>query len=212
MELRTNDDLRTLYRPAQGGAVDKVIDHIDEHCRDFLARSPLMVLSTADENGVCDGSPKGGEPGFVRALDGHRIAWADSSGNNRLDSFENVVANPSVAALFLIPGLSETLRINGTAELTTDPELCEQLSLGGRAAKVVVVVTVAEAYIHCAKALRRAGVWDTETWPADEDIPDAICMLRDHAAIPAETETIREVYDADVEATLWAPGGGNVDT
>lgn len=207
MQLSSTDDLRTLYRPARGGAVDKVIDHIDQHCIEFLAKSPLLVLSTADANGVVDGSPKGGEPGFVEALDPHRIAWADSSGNNRLDSFENIVDNPSVAALFLIPGLPETLRVNGTAELSTDPELCARFTLGGRPTKVVCVVTVTEAYIHCAKALKRSSLWDTDTWLGDDELPDAVCMLRDHAAIDAKVEEIRAGYDDDVDATLWSPGG-----
>lgn len=209
--LTSREDLRTVYRQPRGGAVDKVIHEIDEHCIEFLAKSPFMVLSTADDNGVVDGSPKGGEPGFAAVLDDGRVAWADSSGNNRLDSFENVVRNPSVALLFMIPGLHETLRINGTAELSTDPELCEQFPLGGKPAKVVVAVTVAEAYIHCAKALRRASLWDTESWLPSGEVPSAIEMLRDHAAIDASVDVIAEGYEADTVATLWKPGGGNAE-
>lgn len=205
--LQSNDDLRQIYRPARGGAVNKVISALDHHCREFLSKSPLLVLSTADENGVCDGSPKGGKPGFARAIDDHRVAWADSSGNNRLDSFENIVANSHVAALFLIPGLDETLRINGVAELSTDPALCADFELGGRPAKVVCVVNVSEAYMHCSKALKRAAVWQTESWLGDDEIPDGVCMLRDHAAIDASVDEIRSAYDEDVEATMWTPGG-----
>lgn len=212
MALSSTEDLRTIYRPARGGAVNKVIHELDQHCVDFLAKSPILVLSTADANGVCDGSPKGGQPGFAQVIEGNRIAWADSSGNNRLDSFENIVDNPNVAVLFLIPGLDETFRINGTAELSTDPELCAQFELGGRAAKVVCVVTVAEAYLHCAKAIKRSGIWDTDTWASDDELPDGVCILRDHAAIPAEVDEIRAGYDADVDDTLWKPGGGNVET
>lgn len=208
MTLHSTDDLRQIYRPARGGAVNKVIHEIDQHCRDFLARSPLLVLSTADENGVCDGSPKGGAPGFARALDDHRIAWADSSGNNRLDSFENIVANSHVAALFLVPGLDETLRVNGVAELSTDEEVCADFELGGRAAKVVCIVNVHEAYIHCAKALKRSALWDTGSWPQGDEIPDAVCMLRDHAAIDVDVDELRAGYAADVDDTLWKPGGG----
>ena len=211
MALTSRDDLRTIYREAKGGAVDKVIHELDHHCVNFLAKSPFMVLSTADENGVVDGSPKGGEPGFARVLADGRVGWADSSGNNRLDSFENVVINPSVAMLFMIPGLNETLRINGTAELLTDPELGEQLSLGGRPAKVVVAVTVEEAYMHCAKAFRRASLWDPETWSAEDALPSGVEMLRDHAAIDAPVEVIAEHYEADTKATLWAPGGGTAE-
>ncbi len=208
MALTSRDDLRTIYREARGGAVDKVIHELDHHCSDFLAKSPFMVLSTADADGTVDGSPKGGEPGFASVLDAGRVAWADSSGNNRLDSFENVVDNPSVALLFMIPGLHETLRINGTAELVTDPDLCEQFSLGGKPAKVVAVVTVTEAYMHCAKALRRARLWDTDSWTEKNELPSGVEMLRDHAAIDAPVDVIAEGYEADVKATLWNPGGG----
>jgi len=205
--LKSAADLRTVYRDASGGAVDKVITELDEHCRQFLEQSPFMVLSTADADGVVDGSPKGGEPGFVKMLDAHRVAWADSSGNNRLDSFENVVANPSVAVLAMIPGLAETLRINGTAELVTDPQMCAEFSLRGKPAKVVVVVTVAEAYVHCSKALKRSSLWQPESWAQAADLPDAVCMIRDHAALDVAPELMREFYDADAEATLWEPGG-----
>lgn len=207
MQLTSTQDLREIYRPARGGAVDKVIDHLDHHCAEFLAKSPLFVLSSADGNGVCDGSPKGGAPGFVQALDERRLAWADYSGNNRLDSFENMVDNNSVALLFLIPGLDETLRVNGSAALSTDPELCAQLSVGERPARVVAVVTVDEAYIHCAKALRRASIWDTDSWLDPTDVPSGVCILRDHAAIEADIEVLDEGYQRDVDATLWKAGG-----
>ena len=105
MTLNTVADLRAIYRPAAGPPIDKVIHALDDHCRDFLAKSPFFVLSTADGEGRCDGSPKGGLPGFVEMLDERRVAWADYSGNNRLDSFENLVDNDHVALLFLIPGL-----------------------------------------------------------------------------------------------------------
>lgn len=207
MALSSNDDLRTIYRPAQGGAVDKVIHTLDDHCEDFLRRSPFMVLSTAGTDGTVDGSPKGGEPGFVRMLGPTQIAWADSSGNNRLDSFENMVANPHVACLFMIPGLNETLRINGTAELRTDPDLLDAFAFGDRPAKVVAVVTVSEAYVHCAKAFRRASLWEPDAWPDADDLPNGVAILRDHAEIEAPVDAIIEVYEQDVADTLWAPGG-----
>ena len=209
MALTSTDDLRTIYRPAQGGAVDKVIHELDRHCVDFLEKSPFMVLSTADAEGNADGSPKGGQPGFARVLNEGQIGWADSSGNNRLDSFENIVANASVACLFMIPGLDETLRINGTAELRTDADLCAAFAFGDRPAKVVAVVSVVEAYMHCAKAYRRAGLWDPTTWPSDDDRPDGVEMLRDHASLDTPLEKIRHWYDEGSEATLWVPGGSD---
>jgi uncharacterized protein len=212
MELTSREALRTIYRPASGGAVDKVIHRLDEHCVNFLAKSPFMVLSTADENGVVDGSPKGGLPGFAQALDGEHVAWADSSGNNRLDSFENVVANPHVALLFMIPGLDETLRVNGTASLSTDPTLCERFSFASAAARVVVVVEVAEAYLHCAKAFRRANLWDPDSWPTADELPSGIEILRDHAKIEGGLEVLEDMYQKDAAATLWKPGGSAKQT
>ncbi len=207
MTIESVGDLRQFYRPAAGGAVTKVIGALDEHCRDFLAKSPFFVLSTADRDGRCDGSPKGGAPGFVEMLDEHHVGWADYSGNNRLDSFENVVDNARVALLFLIPGLDETLRINGVAQLSTDPDLGERFAVGGRPAKVVVVVAVEEAYVHCAKALRRGALWEAESWIDAVDRPNAAAMIKDHAAIDVPAEVVEKALERDLDATLWKPGG-----
>jgi uncharacterized protein len=205
--LTSGDDLRSIYRSPGRGALDKVIGHLDRHCEEFLAKSPFFVLSTASANGVCDGSPKGGPAGFARVIDEHRLGWADLSGNNRLDSFQNLVTNDSVALLFMIPGLDETLRVNGRAELIVDPRLSEMFAIDGKPARVVVVVTVAEAYIHCAKALRRAGLWSRDTWLDDADRPEASCILKDHAAADVDASVIRDALEKNLQATLWEPGG-----
>jgi PPOX class probable FMN-dependent enzyme len=209
MRLASVDDLRTVYRPPARGPIDKVIHQLDEHCFEFLAKSPFFVLSTANADGECDGSPKGGPPGFVEALDEHRLAWADYSGNNRLDSFQNLVTNPGVALLFLIPGLDETLRVNGIADVVTDASLRERFAVNGKAARVVVVVTVQEAYIHCAKALRRAELWSTDHWLAADELPSAACIVKDHASIDAPIDAIERAREANLEATLWEPGGSD---
>ena len=208
MDLTSTEDLRTVYRQPRSGPLDKVIHQLDEHCVEFLAHSPFFVLSTANSDGVCDGSPKGGPAGFVQALDGSRLAWADYSGNNRLDSFTNLVDNPSVGLLFMIPGMDETLRVNGRARLISgDEELGERFAVNGRAAKVVVVVEVDEAYVHCAKALRRGGLWDTGSWPSADERPSAACMLRDHIGLEVEAEALGEALEQDTQATLWSPAG-----
>ncbi|MGI9645366.1 MAG: MSMEG_1061 family FMN-dependent PPOX-type flavoprotein [Ilumatobacteraceae bacterium] len=209
MRLESVADLRTVYRPPGRGAVDKVIDHIDAHCADFLAMAPFFVLSTAASDGTCDVSPKGGPPGFVEALDDRRLAWADYSGNNRLDSLENVAGNDHVAILVFIPGMDETLRVNGRAELTTDSELCARFEMNEKPARVVVVVTVQEAYIHCAKALRRGAMWSPESWPADDELPSAACILKDHAAVDVDPAVIESALEREYDATLWEPGGGD---
>lgn len=211
MRLASVDDLRTVYRQPGRGPIEKVIHRLDEHCADFLAKSPFLVLSTADADGRCDGSPRGGPAGFVQVLDEHRLAWPDYSGNNRLDSFQNIVTNPGVALLFVIPGLDETLRVNGTAEVVADEELCRELSIDGKPARVAVVVTVAEAYIHCAKALRRAGLWTPESWLSAEELPSAACIVKDHANVDADIEVIEAARERDLAATLWQPGGMPVE-
>lgn len=209
MSISSQDELRTVYREAGGVPLDKVINKLDAHCVDFLAKSPFMVLSTADADGVVDGSPKGGTPGFARVLDDGSVAWPDSAGNNRLDSFENIVRNPSVGLLFMIPGLDETLRVNGTAELVTDPELCSLFSLGTKPAKVVVRVAVEEAYVHCAQAFRRSSLWEPSTWIGDEERPNGVAMLKDHASMTETVDSLQELYDAGLNEQIWEPGGGD---
>jgi PPOX class probable FMN-dependent enzyme len=207
MRLGSVDDLRAIYRQPGRGAIDKVIHRLDRHCEDFLAKSPFFILSTANANGVCDASPKGGPPGFVQVLDDQHLAWADFAGNNRLDSFQNLVTNASVALLVLIPGLDETLRVNGEAELVTDPEIRARFTIEGKEPSVVVVVTVAEAYIHCAKALRRAALWSLTSWLDPALLPSAACIVKDHAALEADIASIERARQQDLETTLWEPGG-----
>lgn len=206
-QIQNHEQLRTVYREPIGAPLDKVITELDAHCVDFLAKSPFMVLSTADADGAVDGSPKGGKPGFARVLNDGRVAWADSAGNNRLDSFENIVRNNSVALLFMIPGLGETLRISGTAELSTDPVLCAQFSFGSRAAKVVAVVEVHEAYVHCALAFRRSGLRNPGTWLGEDELPNGVSMLKDHAAIEAPVALVEQDYEEALDETIWMPGG-----
>ena len=207
MPLASVADLREHYRPPGTNPIKKVIHRLDAHCADFIAKSPFFVLSTADADGVCDGSPKGGPPGFVQVLDERGLAWADLSGNNRLDSFQNLVTNDHVALLFLIPGLDETLRVNGAAELVTDPELGRRVAVDGKPAQVTVVVTVAEAYVHCAKALRRAELWSSDQWLSAEELPSAACMIKDHVGLDVDVEVIAAARERDVQENLWRPGG-----
>ena len=205
MALTSRDDLRTIYREAKGGAVDKVIHELDHHCVNFLAKSPFMVLSTADENGVVDGSPKGGEPGFARVLADGRVGWADSSGNNRLDSFENVVINPSVAMLFMIPSLNETLRINGTARLRDEAEFVDPASYRahyeGAAARIAARLDqgVADQLVRPGENEVRAwalmgmnvfiglryGVWE-DSRPSEEIAAAVEDLLRNGIAAPTK--------------------------
>ncbi len=199
-------ELRTLYRDPSAGAANKAIDHVDQHVADFLARCPFLVFATGSSDGL-DASPRGGTPGFVTVLDTHRIAFGDLSGNNRLDSFTNVVREPEVALLAMIPGLDETVRINGTAGLSTDADVLEACAIDGRTPKVAVVITVREAYLHCAKALRRAQLWETESWPEPAACPSPGAMLNDHIGLGVDPAVIDADLEKAYEATMWTTGG-----
>ncbi len=200
-------ELRALYRPAGQRSLDKVIDHLDDHCRAFIAHAPFMVVSTADNRGRTDASPKGGPPGFVRVLNDRELAWGDLSGNNRLDSMGNLMSNGGIALLFMVPGLDETLRVNGQALVTTDPDVRERCRLDDTLPNVAVTVIVREAYIHCAKAFRRSGLWEPSEWPDRSDMPSIACMLRDHAEMDVEVGVVEEALETSYERTMWEAGG-----
>jgi len=178
--VTTLAELEELYEARTPNAARKEIDHLDEHCRDFVARSPFALLATSDADGRCDVTPRGGVPGFARILDDHRVAIPDAKGNNRTDSLRNIIANPHAGLLFLLPGLGETLRVNGPASLTRDPGLLADLAHEGRVPTLAVVVDAREVFLHCAKAFIRSGLWKPETWPDREDLPSAARILRDH--------------------------------
>jgi len=181
--ITTLEQLRAVYPEPAERAVLKELDHLDEHCRDFIARSPFVLVASANGRGECDVSPKGGPPGFVRTSGDRQILIPDATGNRRLDSLQNMLENPRVGLVFLIPGMGETLRVNGGVELTRDPALLDGLATGGRAAKLALVVTVEQAYLHCAKSILRSRLWDQSTWQAAEDLPSAAAILNDHIGI-----------------------------
>lgn len=170
------DQLRSLYREPSGLVRSKKLDHLDDAARGFVAGSPFCLLATADRDGRCDVSPRGGPPGFVRVLDERRLVLPDLSGNNLLDSLSNIVANPGCGLLFIVPGRDETLRLDGTASITTDPALLSLWDDELRTPKVAIGVEVANAFIHCAKSFRRGWVWDPASW-SELDAPDACDIL-----------------------------------
>ena len=141
-------------------AEKKVIYRLDRHCRRFIELSPFLVIATADRDGRVDASPRGDPPGFVRVLDETTLLLPDRPGNNRVDSLANVLASPGVGLVFFVPGVEETLRINGTATVTTDAALLGGSEVNGRAPKTGMLVAVQEIFFHCAKALKRSRLWD----------------------------------------------------
>lgn len=198
--------LRRLYADPHPVVRAKAIDHVDAAARDFLARSPFAVLATSGPDGG-DASPRGGPPGFAAVLDDRRLALGDLAGNRRLDSFENLLANPRVGLLFLVPGMSESLRVNGRATLTTDPAVLAACACDGTRPSVALGVDVDEVYLHCAKAFRRSGLWDPASWPGEDERPRAAEIWKAHLGIDAPADAIDADLEAGYAASMWQAGG-----
>jgi hypothetical protein len=173
-------------RDAVGGepsllARKKQIPALDGHSRDFIARSPFVLVATAGARGDCDVSPKGDRPGFVLVLDDQRLVIPDRPGNRRLDGMRNILENPHVGLLFLIPGKEETLRVNGHAWIVRDPEILARTEAMGKRPTLALGVEVTEVFLHCAKAFKRSGLWETERWPELAGLASMARMLHDQA-------------------------------
>jgi len=179
-----------------------VIDHVDSHCRDFISRSPFVLVATADVNGTCDVSPKGGAPGFVEVLDERRLAIPDAPGNRLVYSLRNIAATGRAGLLFVIPGLEETLRVNGRACLTRDPALLDALAGEEKPPKLAIGVEVEEAFLHCAKAFKRSGLWRPGDWPSLDGLAAPARIWRDHMALDLTTRDVQALVDEDYANNL----------
>ncbi len=189
------EELREIYPPPKQRSLDKEIDHLDEHCRRFIALSPFVVVSSANVAGACDVSPKGGPPGFVEVLDDRHLLIPDATGNRRLDGLQNMVENPQVGLLFLIPGMRETLRINGRVRLSRDPALLEGLQTAGAPARLALIVSAEQVFLHCAKCIIRSKLWEPGSWP--DALPSAAEILNDHIGLgdlAASAAALEESY------------------
>lgn len=190
--------LRAYYGTVSDRASRKQLDRLDKHCRHFISMSPFLVMATSDEEGRCDASPKGDRPGFVKVLDDRTVLIPDRLGNNRVDSLQNIVANPHLGLIFFLPGYQETLRINGRARISSDPELLGATAHAGKQPKTVIVVSVEEAYMHCGKALIRSKLWDSDQHIEKGAFPRLAEILNDQieGIDRAETEAmIEEAYE-----------------
>ncbi|NNM74996.1 pyridoxamine 5'-phosphate oxidase family protein [Enterovirga aerilata] len=158
--IRDHEELRGHFGPVNPLAENKVLTRLDHFCRDFIALSPFLVLASSDGQGGADASPRGDAPGFVKVLDDRTLLIPDRRGNNRVDSFGNILASPGIGLIFLVPGINETLRVNGNARITRDASLLEPLAVQGKAPTIGLLVDVREAFFHCGKALMRSRLWD----------------------------------------------------
>jgi PPOX class probable FMN-dependent enzyme len=179
MYIDNIESLREHYGEAKGLARDKVLTRFDAHCRHFIERSPYVVIATSDENGFTDASPRGDAPGFVQLADDKTLLIPDRKGNRRVDSLVNLMSNPRIGLLFMVPGVNETLRVNGLARLCITPERLAPFEVRGRVPEAVIEVTLDEAYLQCAKALIRSHLWDAERHVPKGEFPSLGKMLAD---------------------------------
>jgi len=197
--VTTESELRELVGSPSERALKKDVAVLDAHCRDFIARSPFLLLATASGSGTCDVSPKGDAPGFVRVLDDRRLVIPDRPGNKRLDGMRNLLQNPHVGTIFLIPGREETLRVNGRASIIRDAEILESLTAHGKRPLVAIGLEVEECFFHCPKAFRRAGLWDPERWLDRAALPSMARVLFEQ--IRPAGKTVEE-YERESEEGL----------
>ena len=175
--VTTETELEALYGQPQGAAVIKEIDHISEHYRRFIEVSPFVVVATSGPEGL-DCTPRGDPAGFVRVVDRHTVMLPDRRGNNRIDTLRNLVRDPRISLLFLIPGIGRTLRINGRAAIDADPALCATFTMQGKAPRSVIVVTAERVYTQCPKALIRSHIWDASRHLTESDLPSSGTMIK----------------------------------
>lgn len=194
-------ELRALLGEPMDLAVRKALSRLDRYCREFIARSPLVCLGSVDGEGRSDVSPRGDRPGFVQVLDDHTLYIPERPGNSRYDTLFNLLQNPTVGLLFFVPGFEDMLRVNGTAEVIHNEALAARCAVNGKQPKVGVRITVQEAFLHCAKALKRSRVWDPSTQFDRGELPSLGRMILEQAAAPGadHDEAVAIEVDAAIE-------------
>lgn len=194
--ISDENELRSKFPATHAIAIDKCLNELDKHAIDFIERSPFLCIGTQSGDGLADVSPRGDPKGFVKILDSKTLLIPDRPGNNRLDTQSNILANPTVGLLFMIPGFDDTLRINGTAQLTRDPELLSMMEVKGRTPTIAIVVTVKEVFLHCAKAFRRSKLWDPNAQQDRSDMPSLVNIVLDQTTgAPSDATEMKKLDD-----------------
>ena len=188
--------LLSLFDATHALALQKCQDRLGPHAQAFIRRSPFVCIGTQSRDGRADVSPRGDPVGFVHILDERTLAIPDRPGNNRLDSLRNLVTNPSIGLLFIIPGFEDTLRVNGQARLVTDPGLLQRMSVQERTPKIAIVVQVQEVFLHCAKAFRRSHLWDPAHLQARNSMPSLVKMILDETSGAPREDEMRKLDGA----------------
>lgn len=197
------EELREVLGSPGHRAAQKVVPILDEHCRRFIAASPFLLLAAANAKGEMDVSPKGDPAGFVHVLDETTLAIPDRLGNRRIDSFRNIVENPNVGVIFIVPGTEHTLRVSGKAQIVRDIELRETMAMNGKAPNHALVVEVERVLFHCPKCMIRPHLWDPAAWPDPNDVPTLAETLVAHARLAETVADVQAVIDNDAVQRLY---------
>jgi len=197
------DDIRAVMGQPSDRVLRKVADHMDDLCRGFIARSPFLVIASVGAEGHLDVSPKGDPAGFVKVLDDKHLAIPDRLGNRRVDTFRNVLHNPGVGLIFLIPGKGETLRIGGEARIVRDRGLRQSMAVAGREPDFAMVVYVERVFMHCPKCVLRSKLWQPEAWPDQSGTPSMAEVMVKYAELEISTGEMQEIIDKDRRERLY---------
>lgn len=195
--------LREIIGEPAPAIISKVIDHIDDVCARYIAASPFCVIGTRGADGLQDQSPKGDPAGFVKVQNQKTLIIPDRLGNKRVDSFENLLVNPELAIIFLIPGYSYTLRVSGTAKIIRDEALATELTVNGKTPNLLLAMTVEEAYMHCAKAIARSKIWDESGWPDLANVPSLAEAMVTHGKLSRTNNEMQAIIDKDFETKMY---------
>jgi PPOX class probable FMN-dependent enzyme len=188
-QVQTLDALYALNGVPSDAIVNKHTSYLTPLMAEFIRAAPFFLVATADAAGNCDVSPKGDPPGAVQVLDPRTIAIPDRAGNRRIDGHRNVIANPHIGLIFIIPNVDETLRVNGRAFLTAAPDLLASMAIQGREPNLAIVVEIDEAYMHCARAFLRSGLWQPEAWPDPDTVPTLRAIMCEQKDLPPPDES-----------------------
>ena len=205
--VRGEAELRKAFPATHDIAIKKCLNHIDTYARAFIERSPFLCIGTQTDDGRADVSPRGDPSGFVRILDERTLLIPDRPGNNRLDTLSNILTNPAVGLLFLVPGFDDTMRVNGRAVLTNDPKLLESMAINDRVPTIAIAVHVEEVFIHCAKALRRSKLWEASELQDRSEVPSLMKIIMDQTdsapSDPGEQKKLDDALEEEYRKTLY---------
>lgn len=200
--IREEAELAEMYGPPLERSVRKQLDHLDDYCRAYIAASPMVIVGTQGPT-AADNSPRGDFPGFVKVADDYTLLIPDRRGNNRLDTLHNLLRNPKIGLLFLVPGVNETFRVNGEATISRDPALTEQFVMQGKAPRTVIVVKVKEAYIQCSRALVRSDIWNPAKHVTPGSVPSMGTVMAQHTCGFVDAKAFDEEAKTRVPVTLY---------